>query len=210
MATGCHHGWPPVETPDETKNGPVWPRAHELAWVVCGRGGGMAYGGEGDGERRGACGKVPFWHSLAKLKPVWRETFCKASLRASFWWKRVRRVTLSLASLRAMVAKDAISRRSWLVTCANWHSRPPLVAIMGHFAQVSAGNVCELALQARHMRKEAFQNNFSLREFLVETCAERNCRKNFSPRRFRLRQAVPKRNPPTLMAPHPARGPVSR
>ena len=26
----------------------------------------------------------------------------------------------------------------------------------GHFAQVSAGNVCELALRARHTRKEAF------------------------------------------------------
>ena len=168
MAMNCHHdghGLPSWMASrrntrrNEKRTGvATCPRTGMLVlWVVCGRGGGMAYGGEGDGERRGACGKVPFWHSLAKLKPVWRETFCKASLRASFWWKRVRRVTLSLASLRAMVAEDAISRRFWLVTCANWHSRPPLVAIMGHFARASAGNVCELALQARHMRREAFQ-----------------------------------------------------
>ena len=53
---GCHPGRPPVETPDETKNGLVCPRAFvPMCWVVCGAGGGMARGGVGDGAV-GWCG----------------------------------------------------------------------------------------------------------------------------------------------------------
>ena len=100
---------------------------------------------------------APFWHGLAKPKPVWRDTFRKTSLHAGFWSKRARRETSFPASLRALVAnwrtgppRMAISRRFRLVTCANQRTKPPP---HGHFAQVSAGNVCEPALQARPVQK---------------------------------------------------------
>ena len=95
---------------------------------------------------------APFWHGLAKPKPVWRDTFRKTSLHAGFWSKRARRETSFPASLRALVAnwrtgppRMAISRRFRLVTCASQRSRHDLCRekLLEKLlpAQVSDGNV---------------------------------------------------------------------
>ena len=50
-------------------------------------------------------------------------------------------------------------------------------------------------LFGHHCAKRHILKSFSLHTFPPGTCAKRSFSKSFSPRRFRLRQAVPKRNP---------------
>ena len=92
----------------------------------------MAYGGVGGGERRGA-----LWEGSFLAQPGEGETCVERSFLKNF------------------------SPRKFLVeTCAenNFVSSfsPRNGGRICHFAQVLAGNVCELALRARHTRREAF------------------------------------------------------
>ena len=157
---------------------------------------------------------APFWHGLAKPKPVWRDTFRKTSLHAGFWSKRARRETSFPASLRALVAnwrtgppRMAISRRFRLVTCANKRTRLSRRAISRRFRLVTCASWrsghdicgekhCEKLLSAQvsagNVRREKrFQKLTSARV----SASPSNAKKGPSHTQ--------------LVAPHPVRVPVS-
>ena len=139
---------------------------------------------------------------------VWRsrnlrgEKFFEKFLSTHVSTRNLRGEKLFKMLLSAYVVPGAPARTRYQPKPArNGHAGGPGVPVRTRYQPKPARN----GLFGHHCAKRHILKSFSLHTFPPGTCAKRSFSKSFSPRRFRLRQAVPKRNPPRHHIGHPLR-----
>ena len=134
-------------------------------------------GSQAHGRGGVRCGRVPFWHSLAKPKPERRVVFSTASLCARFHRKLARREAFQKVSLRACRARERLLAH---VTSRNLRKMATRGGPERQFAHVTSRNLRELAHSATIARREAGEK-VSLRTRFHQKLARREAFRKFSP-----------------------------